>query len=544
MKTKAVMLIVALCACWSAEAQLSLVAGPTRSFGDRTVARTFEIGNEGTYTLNWRTRLLRGVIERRSERVTGPGRVTLELNLPAVRARVELVQDVQLAGGGRVVASGVFPLEIFPKEGIIQWDREAPSPVLGVIDESNALADFMEKAGWRIVRLKTNRQFVEVENGVVLVAADQPESIAEPMIGLRAFVERGGTVVFLEQSAGRGSFFEADETWPVASREVGSSEPLMKGDHPLLLDLKTGDLANWGGTGRVSARPSEWTQWPRQRAWLASSRENSLPLLTEYWGDPAVEDAAPMKGRVLLCQLDVGARLDDEPAAQLLLRNIIHYALEKPATREFHVLRFAVPEDGLENDKFERLIRDPKPEDMEEALAFIFIVWAGEAAERAHGAAREVYSSAGRTLIIQSPFCDEMLAAVNRLIADRWPRDARKPAPSLTPHELPGDIECEPDYANPLTWGIPADALNAAVAEAEDLRLLAPEEESPYFKVLTKPGILAEYKQGDFRLILCAMPVDDPENKTRERVMNQVIANVAELLGKEKVNHVMERQTR
>jgi len=550
MKKTILILTVAFCACFGANAQVSPVSGPTRAFGGRAVQRTFEIRNEGTYTLEWRTRILRGVIERGSMEVNGPGRATVELNLPAVRARVELVQEVQLKAGEQVVASGTFPLDVFP-EDLIRWNQGGPSPVLGVIDDSGNLAGFMEENGWRVVRLKTTRQFVEVESGVVLVAPDQPESIAEPMIGLRAFLERGGTVVFLEQSAGRRSFFDTDETWPVASREVGSAEALTKGDHPLLLDLKTEeDLANWGGTGRVSTRPSEWTQWPWQRTWLASAGEDCLPLLTECWGEPEVRrDGMRMKGRVLLCQLDLGAQLNDEPVAQLLLRNIIHYPFDNPPANELCITCLAVPDDGVEDGRLEllRLNMNPKPEEMEDAIAKLYVIMTDfdlkpiPQTEAGEEEGIEIVAT-DLVYVIQSPFGDEMVAAVNRLIADRWPRDARKRPPSLTPQELPGEIACEVDYANPLTWGIPADALNTALAHTEDVRLLAPEEETPYFTVLTTPGILAEYKRDDFRLILCAMPVDDPEDETRERVMNQVIANVAELLGKERIGHVMERQ--
>jgi hypothetical protein len=129
---------VLLCLVRPCQAGLELIGGPPRSFGGRTVTRTFRLDVKGAADLEWRTRILRGVIEHGTLHTVGPGEVGIELKLPAVRARIELIQEVQVRQAEKVVASGEFPMELFP-EGLAA-PAETPAPVVGVIDDAGALA--------------------------------------------------------------------------------------------------------------------------------------------------------------------------------------------------------------------------------------------------------------------------------------------------------------------------------------------------------------------------------------------------------------------
>jgi hypothetical protein len=82
-------------------------------------------------------------------------------------------------------------------------------------------------------------------------------------------------------------------------------------------------------------------------------------------------------------------------------------------------------------------------------------------------------------------------------------------------------------YAKPLAWGISAEDFQQSLGSVEDRRCLKAEPDVPEFLALTEPGFLAEFRRGKSRLVLCALPVEDPENESRARVVRQILANMS-----------------
>jgi len=126
-------------------------------------------------------------------------------------------------------------------------------------------------------------------------------------------------------------------------------------DHPLLRGIKPEHLRDWRGDATIlparldyELRPRygptvEWCGMPVTRLWRCGNRGNVASVLIEK---PARGDFLPIldggyslqysplmeyregRGMVLICQMDVTGRTEDEPAARRLAQNVLNYVSE------------------------------------------------------------------------------------------------------------------------------------------------------------------------------------------------------------------------
>jgi beta-galactosidase len=134
-------------------------------------------------------------------------------------------------------------------------------------------------------------------------------------------------------------------------------------DHPALAGLQAGHLRDWCGEATIlppklnyelnpkfnNAPSVTWCGIPVTRLWRCGCRGNVASVLIEK---PACGDFLPIidggfslqysplmeyregRGMVLFCQMDVTGRTESEPAAEILLSNIIEYVSKwKPSPR-------------------------------------------------------------------------------------------------------------------------------------------------------------------------------------------------------------------
>jgi hypothetical protein len=130
-------------------------------------------------------------------------------------------------------------------------------------------------------------------------------------------------------------------------------------DHPLLAGIAPEHLRDWRGEATIipprlayEMRPQhgptvEWCGIPVSRAWRCGNRGNVASVLIEKPARgrflPVIDGGYSLQysplleysegqGMILFCQLDVTGRTETEPAAELLVRNLLRYALAwKPA---------------------------------------------------------------------------------------------------------------------------------------------------------------------------------------------------------------------
>ena len=508
---------------WAGEPRLSLAGGPQRAFGGTTVSWTFKVAGAGQYDLVWESRVFRGIVNRGSCTVDAPGNVTIEMELPEVRARVDMIQHVQLERDGQLLAEGDFVLGLFSRDALSELGRTtADMPPIGLCDPEKLIAPVLEKAGMKYTFLETNLQVQTLESKLVLVGPNQPETLSEPMSGIRELIERGGTVIFLEQSSPKKGFFDQEKPVAVVERAASSARKLVGEKHVLLRDLLEGDLADWAGSGEVASYALSWPECPGYQAWLTGGEgKDNLPLAAQYWGE---------NGRVIVCQLEVGRRLAQEPAAQLVLRNLLSYAREVPLPTQRKVVRFAVPPEALADGKFStaRFVLGPKKEDLKGAAGLLVLLLPkGDESAMTPGFDLDSYMADDGKLFVQSPFGPEFVEALNHLARSAWPEKPYLPLPKFVaiPVKDKGDVQLR--YDKSLAWGIAAEDFQQSLGGIEDRRCLKIEPDVPEFVALTEPGFLAEFRRGKSRLVLCALPVEDPENESQARVVRQILANMS-----------------
>lgn len=123
-------------------------------------------------------------------------------------------------------------------------------------------------------------------------------------------------------------------------------------NHPILAGLAPDNLRDWRGASTIApprrsyllqsehGRAADWAGLPETRVWRCGNRGNVATVLIEK---PARGDFLPIvdggfslqfsplmeyregRGMVLFCQLDVTGRTEVDPAAEILVRNLVHY---------------------------------------------------------------------------------------------------------------------------------------------------------------------------------------------------------------------------
>lgn len=504
---------------WAAgAASIKPAEGPVRAFGDRTATRAFQVEAQGPCVLEWRTRVMRGVIERGKIELNAPGRVETTVQLPAVRARVEFVQELQLKQAGRVLAETTPTLSLYPDSILREGVAAADGKRIGVIDPQGDFTRALEKAGAQFAPVQSNLDLLRATARVVVCAPNQRPTAAEPWSGLRSFVDEGGSVIFLEQQAPLSlPWLGAAGRCNLEPRAVTDAQPLVKRGHVVLRDTVPGEEINragqWGTTGPVLS----WPEWPRCRALVVDGATPSRPILLEAWNGG---------GRTLLCQADVGRRLSDDPAAQLILRNVIDYCRTPPPQRARETLLAVMPE-AVRRGRFDSVRLAPTPGDdaIKQALGLLVIVTPAGAPAPGPGCDLAALLADGGRIVVQSSFGPEMLGALNALAAEACSagNSATRPPELVAASRSDARVEC--DYEQPPAWGIPADRVERALAGADDARAVGVAKPSPLFSEAVKPGVLTTLQCARGQIVLCALPADDPGNADRAWIVRQVVNN-------------------
>lgn len=317
----------------------------TRFFGGRTVTRTFDVFNDSPtekhLELRWE---LRGTECRGSEKLVLPAAgykaVEVRVELPQTWEREEHVfQSVLLADGREVhkerrtyrVEPG--PRAIFSPAGvrIVLYDPEGKWGALMIEPTGRAGVLYISSLE-KLAGADVTRDILLIAPGAWVPPAQDTDA---PQVGhenadavhLAGFLERGGRVLVLEQESLEGM------PLPVSLVEHASTMtfPLDAG-HPILDGIAAEDLKFWRGDNYVTRREVRRPTSHGARAVVVSGGNESLNQA------PIVELQAG-KGTVLLVQALVGAKLDAEPVARIILQNALNYlAAKRPVVEKTVVL--------------------------------------------------------------------------------------------------------------------------------------------------------------------------------------------------------------
>jgi hypothetical protein len=240
--------------------------------------------------------------------------VVLRIDAPPVSERADGVLLLSVRQAGATEYRDQRPIPVLPAV-----DKLDTTSSVFIYDRSGRVAECLTKAGQPFTAVRS-LDALRDKSGLLIVG---PEALAAEEAfgtGLLSFAVRGGRVICLEQQ-----FPPAGAALPAplraTSRFGGYAHPTALGT-AVFRDLGAEDLIDWAGDHptyqAVYQKPS---QGARVLAVAGSELEFS-PLIEVPCGE----------GVILLCQLRVGAKLGEDAAADVLLRNLISvYGDYRPA---------------------------------------------------------------------------------------------------------------------------------------------------------------------------------------------------------------------
>lgn len=243
--------------------------------------------------------------------------VLLTFRAPLVKERTEGRLRLRVSRPGESPFEDEKPLVFFPPLQRLSLRR----PVF-VLGQSGVLMGLLQRWG---ITAKAVRNLKEIggSEAILLVAPDVLTEAQAKSEELGAYAQGGGRVVCLEQehpwvNLGLPKPLEATSAQAGYLFPLGRYAPLLKG-------LQEEDFSCWAGPGSTAKRL--WRiPTGAVRSWVLAGPDLAFAALLER---------AVGRGLIVASQLRIGAKVEVEPAAQVLLANALRYAdeYEPPAVR-------------------------------------------------------------------------------------------------------------------------------------------------------------------------------------------------------------------
>ena len=256
---------------------------------------------------------------------------TITIRAPQTDQRLEGTLTIKVTQPGAPDYVDVRSVPVLPVVSALKVE----GPVT-VLDRSSRLADFLQKVGLQFQRIE-NLSDAKGRTGLLLIGPDT--LTAQEALGrdLLLFAAQGGRAIVLEQEVPAAG---ANLPAPVrtTTHSGGYAHPKALGT-PLFRELSKDDLIDWAGGHPVYKNVYEKPTQGARSLVECGALLPYAPLIEMPAGD----------GVIVLCQMCVGANLGLDPAADVLLRNMLeHYAGYRPATG---VAAIYAPENRLLSDK-------------------------------------------------------------------------------------------------------------------------------------------------------------------------------------------------
>ena len=275
-------------------------------------------------------------------------RIALRFELPAATTPGKYELSATLKFGNGQTQTDSFSIDVMPRPEALQLDGK-----IALFDPKGETGKLLNGMGILYQSVDANADLSAYDTLIVGKSALTVERPAPDI----SHVRDGLKVLIFEQTS---DVLEKRFGFRVAEyglRWVFKRVP----DHPLLRGIEAEHLRNWRGEATIlpsrleyEMRPRygptvKWCDIPVTRLWRCGNRGNVASVLIEK---PARGDFLPIldggyslqysplmeyregKGMVLFCQMDVTGRTEDDPAGQMLARNILRYVSAwQPAPR-------------------------------------------------------------------------------------------------------------------------------------------------------------------------------------------------------------------
>jgi hypothetical protein len=296
-----------------------------RFYSGETVTRHLEIFNDvlasSELSLEW-------TLSRGDQIIgTGDAKVSLPagekemrevvLNLPPVDVHTPLAWRLTLKRNGRTVFDDTHQFSLFPPLSLSQ-----PSTRVGLYDTKGATASLLANSGIDFVpvesfdQIQADLDFLVIGDGTL-----KPKEVGLPVIGcvdpqrktLLDFLSRGGRVLVLRQDAYPEGLFDLDLT----SQQSTMTFPLQP-SHPALAGLQSDDLKLWRGDHLVADHELPRPFTGAAVAIVVSGSKAGL-------ANAALLERPLGQGALVHCQLKLVEKATSEPAAGIILGNLLRY---------------------------------------------------------------------------------------------------------------------------------------------------------------------------------------------------------------------------
>jgi beta-galactosidase len=277
-------------------------------------------------------------------------RIPLDLDLPATLAAGAYRLNLTVRFSGGVTQDDSFVVHVLPKV-----PPPEASGKIALFDPKGETGQLLKAMGIRCQPVNANADLSAYD---ILFVGKAALTVGGPAPDIRA-VRDGLKVVIFEQTSD-----VLEKRFGLRVEEYGLRQVFKRvPDHPLLAGIALENLRDWRGEAtilpprlkyeaspRFNGAPTvRWCDIEVTRAWRCGNYGSVASVLIEK---PVIGDFLPIvdggfslqysplmeyregKGLVLFCQMDVTGRTEEDPAAEMLARNILEYVSAwKPALR-------------------------------------------------------------------------------------------------------------------------------------------------------------------------------------------------------------------
>ncbi|RLI06667.1 hypothetical protein DRO22_00310 [Candidatus Bathyarchaeota archaeon] len=494
-------------------------------YAEEDVKRTLIVHNDlleaASLILKWKVSLKEKIIASEELKIAlEPAETRVyeaRFKTPKVTRKEEITFEFKLLRGEETAFHDRRIYEVHPKVRLTPW-KKPPVAVYDKVGETRRLlSDF-------------GVNFVEINEFGNLNPEDYPlfvigyrsldDKIAEDAEKIKEYVNKGGTVLCFEQDhypkwlpieLKLDTFHACTISWPRAS------------GHPLLRGLKESDLRYWNPDHIVSKADFIKPSRGKFRVIIDCGGKSGLswtPLLEVIEG----------KGRYVLCQVEVTSKATSEPAAGILLSNLLNYVGARSEIKKTGII-------ASENGLMERTLRT-----------------IGLETENLHGELKTIDLSNYDLILVEGDeetfkHIEENASKITQFIRQGGtilfhklePRTAEALGGLLNvPLKLYGSKRerLVKSVSHRLLWGISNHDLfwtdGPLLSESEpELRetsryFCVIQEDDENIEVLTEPAVLVKIRRGEGSVIIDQILWDE-ESKERdkaERVISTLITNL------------------
>jgi len=501
-------------------AEIGIKEKDVRFFGGEKIIRTVEITNHSperrVFKVVWVTSMFEAPIQRRKSEVSLEGGETKELkitlHLPEVKRRVALDWLIQLWTAEQVEAETNIRYSLFPLNVAEEVGRSLKKKSIGLIDPDAKSAEALEALGVDFRDLGGSLGLEAFDGEILIIGAGKVlQSRPNALALVEEKVRQGLNTIVLEQEGLPSADFLRANLSGVFPKKSKKDIILAPG-HLAFQNLKQNDLNFWRGDGVVAKNLLGLPHCGNFRILSVSFDEKGENFAT-------ILELPLGKGRYIFSQHLLIEKFNSEPAARMLLGNLLRYA-SRPGEKWKKCALLGDAQGKLASKLASIGLKAKSLVGLNEAEVALVPV-SQKSEEPSLTQPRVIdelkdFTTRGGWVVIFDLTPDGLLE-----FASLFPSD-------ITLQKMPERVKAEVIEEHPLLWGL-------LEREVQELARTSSSEEGvqtidfsprPEIKELIRPGLITKFQLGSGRLFAVQLNFGDEESEAGSRVLAQFLTNL------------------